>query len=84
MNRLQQVSNLFASEKIYDYVILGGGISGLQCAEILTLSTKNILIVEAQQALGGRIQSLSVTDLPASKKIDWVLERQEDFNKVKI
>lgn len=77
MNRLDQVSKYLASPKIYDYVILGGGISGLQCAEILTLSTKNILIVEAQQALGGRIQSLSVTDLPASKKIDWVLEKHE-------
>lgn len=76
MNRLEQVNSLLSSAKIYDYIILGGGISGLQCAEILSLSTKNILIVEAQQALGGRIQSLSVTDLPASKSIDWVLERQ--------
>ena len=84
MNRLEQVNNLLISPKIYDYIILGGGISGLQSAEILTSSTKNILIVEAQQALGGRIQSLSVTDIPASKRIDWVLERQEEFNKVKI
>lgn len=84
MNRLEQVNNLLISPKIYDYIILGGGISGLQCAEILTSSTKNILIVEAQQALGGRIQSLRVTDIPASKRIDWVLERQEEFNKVKI
>lgn len=45
MNRLEQVNNLLSSAKIYDYIILGGGISGLQCAEILTLSTKNILIV---------------------------------------
>jgi monoamine oxidase len=70
--------------KVYDYIILGGGISGLQSAEILTLATKNILIIEAQNALGGRIQSLSVTDLPAAKKKDWVLDQQEHFKKVKI
>lgn len=76
MNRLSKVNSTLNHGQIYDYVILGGGISGLQCAEILTLSTKNILIVEAQQSLGGRIQSLSVTDLNAAKKTSWLLEQQ--------
>ncbi len=76
MNRLQYVSNSLSFDHIYDYLVLGGGISGLQCAEILSLSTKNILIIEAQQALGGRIQSLSLADLPAAKKTDWLLSNQ--------
>jgi monoamine oxidase len=70
--------------QIYDYIIVGGGISGLQSAEILSLKTKNILIIEAQEKLGGRIASLSVTDLAPSKSVDWVLSQQEHFKKCKI
>jgi glycerol-3-phosphate dehydrogenase len=32
MNRLENIKASFGSKNVYDYVILGGGISGLQCA----------------------------------------------------
>ena len=40
---------------IYDYIIIGGGISGLYMGNQLSKSKKDILLVESTNRLGGRI-----------------------------
>lgn len=65
MNRLDFISqSLSASSDIYDYIIVGAGISGLQVAEILTQKPHlKILILEAQGSIGGRIKTYTLSDL---------------------
>jgi protoporphyrinogen oxidase len=42
---------------MFDYIIIGGGISGLYCAYSLLKKTTNLLIVEKSHRLGGRIET---------------------------
>ena len=44
---------------IYDYIVLGGGISGLYCAYLLLKKTPraSILILEKERVLGGRVHT---------------------------
>ena len=67
MKRLNIIAQSLSSPQIFDFIIIGGGISGLQAAEILTQKTNNLLILEAQSNLGGRISTISITDLPKSR-----------------
>lgn len=46
-------SSIFAQEKTYDVIIIGGGISGLTSAHYL--DTDNVLILEKKDKVGGRI-----------------------------
>jgi phytoene dehydrogenase-like protein len=39
--------------QIYDYAIIGGGLSGLALATALTQKSQNVLILESNDALGG-------------------------------
>lgn len=40
-------------ENEYEYVIVGGGPSGLTCAQMLTKLNKKVLIIEREETLGG-------------------------------
>ena len=40
---------------IYDYIVVGGGISGLYMTYKLSQTGKSILLVESTNRLGGRI-----------------------------
>lgn len=44
---------------IYDYIVLGGGISGLYCAHLLLKRTprSSVLILERESAVGGRVHT---------------------------
>ncbi len=43
---------------VYDVIIIGGGVSGLTAASILSsLGNENILVLEASDRLGGRIRT---------------------------
>ena len=59
---LETVSNdsTIESQKVYDCIIIGSGVSGLRCAQSLTIDhkipTENILVCEAQSYIGGRIK----------------------------
>ena len=65
MNRLEILSQVINQEQnIYDYIVVGAGVSGLQAAEILTLSNKyKVLILEAQPHVGGRITTINIGNL---------------------
>ena len=43
------------SPHIYDYIVIGAGISGLQSLEVLTKRTTNVLALESQSLSVGRI-----------------------------
>src|SRR5664280_1021725 len=43
---------------MYDVIIIGGGAAGLMAAKLLSESGKKILILEAKDRLGGRIQRI--------------------------
>jgi hypothetical protein len=63
------------SSSVYDVVIVGGGCAGAKAAESLyTNGVRNILLLEAQARLGGRIQTLFVDDVryPVEMGANWL------------
>ncbi|MDU1890861.1 MAG: FAD-dependent oxidoreductase [Dysgonomonas sp.] len=46
------------SEKKYDCIIIGGGISGISFAHYLHIAGKNVLILEKESKVGGQVQSI--------------------------
>jgi monoamine oxidase len=64
--------NIYSNNIIYDCIIIGSGASGLQCANSLiteyNMNTKNILVLEAQNYIGGRIHQIN--DFIKGVKID--------------
>ena len=58
MNRLVSACKaLTEPTDVYDYVIVGAGTSGTQALEILSRKPCSIVVIEAQDYQGGRIQS---------------------------
>ena len=47
---------------IYDYIIIGSGLTGLSIAHKLSLETKNILLLESQDELGGSNRPTTLAD----------------------
>lgn len=47
------------TEKVYDFVIIGSGLGGLQCAYILTDHGFSVCVLEKNQQLGGSLQVFS-------------------------
>lgn len=50
------MNNMDKEKKIYDFIIVGGGVSGLYCAMELSKS-HDVLLLEASDRLGGRIHT---------------------------
>ena len=64
-------------EHIFDVVIIGGGCAGLKAAETLVNKHKitNILLLEAQENLGGRTQTIWLDDnpeMPIELGANWI------------
>ncbi len=53
-------TNISLSDHVYDVIIIGSGLSGLQCGSTLLnkfgMNKSNILILEAQSYVGGRVK----------------------------
>ncbi|EGG23040.1 amine oxidase [Cavenderia fasciculata] len=47
---------------IYDVIVIGGGLSGSQCAADLKANGVNVLLIEARNRFGGRTESIKVDD----------------------
>lgn len=61
---------------VYDVLIIGGGAAGLKAAETLyTNGVTNILLLEAQERLGGRIQTVWLNNdvkVPLELGANWI------------
>lgn len=62
--------------QLYDVIILGAGCAGLKSAETLSVNgIKNILVLEAQERLGGRINTIWLNDdenVPLEMGANWI------------
>ncbi len=72
---LESISAIFATEtkvmekqaskeKIYDYIVIGGGISGVSFAYRTARKQHSALILEKEPKLGGRIHSVRCKEMP--------------------
>ena len=57
---------------MYDVIIIGGGAAGLMAAKVLSASRKKILLLEANDRLGGRIQRIESFSFPAEGGAEFI------------
>ena len=62
-NKTEKRVLTFPTNKIYDCIVIGAGVSGLQCAQTLTsdhgVNTTDVLVLEAQDYIGGRVRQMT-------------------------
>lgn len=72
----EQPTLKYPTNKIYDCIVIGSGVSGLQAAKALTtehgIPSENILVLEAQDYVGGRVRQMG--DFIQGVKIDMGAE----------
>ena len=63
IKKLQKEPLKYDNNRIYDCIVIGSGVSGLQCAYSLTtkhqIPTENVLVLEANDYIGGRVRQMS-------------------------
>ena len=57
---------------MYDVIIIGGGAAGLMAAKLLSESGKKILLLEAKDRLGGRIQRIENFSFPVEGGAEFI------------
>jgi monoamine oxidase len=57
---------------MYDVIIIGGGAAGLMASKLLSESCKKILILEAKDRLGGRIQRIENFSFPVEGGAEFI------------
>jgi monoamine oxidase len=56
----------------FDTIVLGGGIAGLSCARMLAQAGQRVVLLEAQQRLGGRILTVNAGGVPIELGAEFV------------
>lgn len=78
---------------IYDYIIIGSGLTGLTIAAKISQETKNVLILESETILGGSNRSASLQNqtlenglrfYPSTELADKAILALEDFLNIKL
>jgi len=64
--------HLSAMGKIPRVAIIGAGVSGLRCADILGQNGAQVTIFEARDRVGGRVGSIKHILLPSYRRNDWL------------
>ena len=50
------------ADKVYECIVIGGGVSGLSAAKILAEKGVDVLVLEARNRVGGRTWTVKVSD----------------------
>lgn len=61
-----------STERLYDVIVVGAGLSGLSAAHQLGLAGKSVLVLEASKRIGGRIYSQWIDGLPIDLGAQWI------------
>lgn len=78
---------------VYDYIVIGSGLTGLTIASKISLETKNILILESETEIGGANRAASLKNqtlenglrfFPATELAEKTLLQLEDFLSLKL
>lgn len=56
----------------WDTIVIGGGIAGLSCARALAQAGQRVVLVEAQQRLGGRILTVDSNGIPIELGAEFI------------
>ena len=59
-------------QAVYDYVIVGAGIAGVQAAELLAQHGKSFIVLEAQSVLGGRVSTINIGEMAEAAGVSWI------------
>src|SRR5664279_103043 len=57
---------------MHDVIIIGGSVAGLMAAKLLSEAGKKILLLEAKDSLGGRIQRAESFSFPAEGGAEFI------------
>ncbi|MCB0665164.1 MAG: FAD-dependent oxidoreductase [Saprospiraceae bacterium] len=61
-----------STERLYDVIVVGAGLSGLSASQQLLLAGKDVLVLEAGMQAGGKIESKLVEDLVLDLGAQWI------------
>src|SRR3990167_1028706 len=57
---------------VYDFIVIGAGVSGLAAASTLHKKNLNILVLEARNRMGGRVYTDHSFGLPLDLGASWL------------
>ena len=75
-------SPIYAQEKVYDVIIVGGGIAGLSAGQKLTDAHYDVLILEARE-VGGRIVTDTSNGYPLDYGASWIHDYDAEDNPIR-
>jgi monoamine oxidase len=71
-SKLTQVRMIFTSEKIYDAIVVGAGISGLETAKNLKEAGADVLVLEGRKRTDGRIHTDHIEGSAVDLGASWI------------